>query len=88
MAEPSFSTDITDLTNYFVIKKYPDGWLVSKNNPGERPIFLQNEKLISMGYLNEETPSVRHPSPPPAVILVPTAYRRSRSELNENWRKK
>lgn len=88
MDEPALCTDITDLTNYFVIKKYPDGWLVSKNKPGERPIFLQNEKLISMGYINEETPTVRHPTPPPAVILVPITQKKGRSDLNENWRRK
>jgi hypothetical protein len=81
-------SDIKDLTNYFVVKKYTDGWLVRKNSPGEQPIFLQNDKLVAMGYLNKDIYQVDNTEPTPSIIMVPTIKRKSRADLDDNWRRK
>ncbi|CAN5861943.1 hypothetical protein BH23THE1_BH23THE1_33880 [soil metagenome] len=74
----SVSESPTDLSGYYVIKKFWHGWLLGKVTNNESK-FISRDKLIEMGYLimsdNENNSDVLGTSPPalPTVIVVPTS---------------
>jgi hypothetical protein len=63
---------MSDLSNYYVIKKYKHGWVLGEINNNVSQ-FISREELIDMGYIsetkNEFNTNVLGTSPP---IIVPT----------------
>ena len=88
MAGPSSTPDEkwtyipTDLSNYYIIRKFRHGWLM-KNQNSEETIFIPRERLVKMGYISDEgiVPSKKIQEYP-HVIVVPIGrlHRRSSSE--------
>ncbi len=77
-------SSLSDLSDYYTIKKLSTGWLVgSKQNNEAR--FIPNDELVRMGYIRKED----HPKPPdishsPTVIVVPTGEKR---RFDLSWRR-
>ena len=76
-----------DLSRYYIIKKFNDGWLMGSMDENDRR-FIPKRHLVQLGYLSEP----EDPSTPPAisnVIVVPTGGEpptKSRADLDDNWR--
>jgi len=71
----------TDLSNYFIAKKFRHGWLMQEQN-SDRTIFISRENLIRMGYLHDDRnsqSSSRRSWGHSEVIVVPTGPRHQRS---------
>ena len=65
-------SEISDLSEYYTIKKYRHGWVLGRIADNET-FFISREKLITMGYLeNSEEPETNEITMPPNVIIVPT----------------
>ena len=77
----SWSYVPTDLSDYFIVKKFRHGWLMQKQN-SDKTAFIPKETLIRMGYVQEEkmsTPS-RNSLEYPEIIVVPMGNGHQRSK--------
>lgn len=61
--------DLEDLSDYCVVKKYRDGWLVYSTHKDWNCRFVSNQHLIRMGYLSKSN-TVNVNDPPHASIIV------------------
>jgi hypothetical protein len=70
-----------DLSRYFIVKKFNDGWLMGSQN-GPETIFVHRDELIRMGYLpsNRSSPSSRRLAPSTKVITIPIGNSSDSSE--------
>ena len=61
-----------DLSRYFVVKKFNDGWLMGSQN-GPETIFVTRDELIKVGYLPADDPNIvlNRLVPPTKVITIP-----------------
>jgi len=79
------SSDLKDLSDYCVIKKYPDGWMISKKSDEKREVkFIPRLDLVRMGYTQDNRSVPPAPPNSPTVIIVPTSPIR---DLEGNWRR-
>lgn len=68
--------DLNDLSDYCVVKKYKDGWLVHPTNASKeikswKCRFISNQHLVRMGYLSESSTSQVADPPRSSIIVVP-----------------
>jgi len=85
-----------DLSRYFIVRKFSDGWLMGSQN-GPESIFVPRTELVRMGYLSEEAESISaslssapQDIPSPRVITIPLTneFRRrslSGTEQKPDW---
>lgn len=65
---------VTDLSGYYIIKRYNHGWQLGKIG-SEESHFISREELVDMGYLaepEEESNLNIMGTTPPSAIIVPT----------------
>ena len=93
LASVSHMETITDLSCYYVIKKYKHGWVLGKIGTNKDD-FISREKLIELGYIAEEANSnilsttalLSHNN----AIVVPTGpslKSKLCADNDPNWRK-
>jgi hypothetical protein len=67
--------ELKDLSDYCIVKKYRDGWLVhpiNKKSGNWNCRFIPKFELARMGYLyRSNSPQIEHP-PQSSVIVVPS----------------
>ena len=91
LAAVSHMETITDLSCYYVIKKYKHGWVLGKIGTNKDD-FISREKLIELGYIAEEEESNNNilSTTPPSAIVVPTGpflKSKLRADNDPDWRK-
>lgn len=70
---------LTDLSGYYIIKKYRHGWLLGSVKFNNEQCFLSSKQLIEMGYLDpseyeSENENEQLANTPLAIpIIVPTS---------------
>lgn len=72
---------LTDLSQYYIIKKFQHGWLVGSLTDSSS-LFVTRSELVRMGYESEPADITLSSTPPaiPTVIMVPTGReKRSKS---------
>jgi len=73
----------TDLSNYYVVKKFQHGWLM-REQKGEKTVFVPTKDLIKIGYKREErtsrVESSRKSWEYSGAIVVPAVPRHQRSK--------
>lgn len=85
-------TDLSELTNldeYYIIKKFNNGWLMGSVLRNES-LFIPQKDLIRMGYLEGPIENNKPILVKPGIIVVPTEDQRpskSRADQNLNWRR-
>lgn len=70
------SESISDLSEYYIVKKYRHGWQLGKIG-SEESKFISREELVIMGYLeesDEESNINILGTTPPSAIIVPTGF--------------
>lgn len=74
----------TDLSKYYIMKKFKHGWLMQLQNSNE-VVFIPKDHLIKLGYIRDEKNTSTTPSRKSweysGVIVVPigSGHRRSQS---------
>lgn len=78
---------ITDLSDYYVVKKYKHGWILGKIGTTTDE-FISYEKLVEFGYIKDESndvilsTAIVVPNSPP--VKPKTKYR---ADNDPDWRK-
>lgn len=91
LASTSLTDKMTDLSCYYVIRKYKHGWVLGKIDTNKEH-FISREKLIEMGYIAEEEESNILSTTPPSAIVVPNGPLvkqkiKLRADTDPDWRK-
>ena len=94
LASVNYMETITDLSHYYVVRKYKHGWILGKIGTNKDD-FISREKLIELGYIADvdEEPNINMLSTiPPTAIVVPNGSLlkqkfKLRADSDPDWRK-
>lgn len=90
LATTSLMDKMTDLSCYYVIRKYKHGWILGKIGT-DKEDFVSREKLVEMGYVAEEESNILSTTPPSAIVVPNGSLIKEkiklRADTDPDWRK-